>query len=160
VRETIAAAVTASSSGEQREIILSLKITPSPEVVSWLEKWKEGGIFIHEGADGQTTAVLLTGKPDADDSFATVKLADGSPMLAPDGSAIRINPKAVDFADTDSGLRKAMKEVSDLAALANDAGRAMTGARRAIDRSNFARAWLRAALYEDVARRRLSLARW
>ena len=82
VRETIAAAVTATSSGEQREIILSLKSTPSPEVVSWLEKWKEGGIFLHEDADGKTTAVLLTGKPDADDSFATVRLADGSPMLA------------------------------------------------------------------------------
>jgi urea transport system permease protein len=40
-------------------------------------------------------------------------------MLATDGSAIRINPKEVEFADTSSALRKAMKEVSDLAALAD-----------------------------------------
>jgi urea transport system permease protein len=119
VRETIASAVTAASSVEQRQIILSLKSTPSPEVVSWLEKWKEGGIFLHEDADGKTTAVLLSGKPDSDDSFATVRLSDGSPMLLPDGKPVRINPKSVDFADTDSGLRKAMKEVSDLAALAD-----------------------------------------
>jgi urea transport system permease protein len=118
-REVIAAAVTAQSAGEQREIILSLKSSPSPELVSWLEKWKEGGIFIHEDADGKTTAVTLTGDPDANNTYATLKLADGSPMLATDGSAIRINPKEVEFADTSSALRKAMKEVSDLAALAD-----------------------------------------
>jgi urea transport system permease protein len=119
VRETIASAVTAGSSKDQREIVLSLKSSPSPEVVEWLEKWKEGAIFVHEGADGKATAVLLTGGPDAAGSFATTRLADGTPMLAPDGSPVRINPKEVDFADTDSGLRKAMKEVTDLAALAD-----------------------------------------
>ena len=119
VRETIAAAVTAPASGDQRAIILSLKSTPTPEVISWLEKWKEGEIFLHEDEEGKTTAVILTGEADADDSFATIKLSDGSPMLAANGSPLRINPKAVDFADTDSGLRKAMKEVSDLAALAD-----------------------------------------
>jgi urea transport system permease protein len=119
VRETIASAVTASSSGEQREIVLSLKASPSPEAVEWLEKWKAGAIFLHEDAEGKKTAVLLTGKAAADDTFATVRLADGAPMLAPDGSPVRINPKAVEFADTDSGLRKAMKEVTDLAALAD-----------------------------------------
>ena len=119
VRETIAAAVTASNSSEQRQIILSLKSTPSPEVVSWLEKWKEGGIFLHEDTDGKTTAVLLTGDAAPDDTFATVRLADGNPMTSADGKPVRINPKEVNFADTDSGLRKAMKEVSDLAALAD-----------------------------------------
>lgn len=119
VRETIAAAVTASSSSEQRQIILSLKATPTPEVVSWIDKWKEGGIFLHEDTDGKTTAVLLTGDAAPDDTFATVRLADGSPMTSADGKPVRINPKEVNFADTDSGLRKAMKEVSDLAALAD-----------------------------------------
>ena len=104
-REMVAAAVTATSAGEQRDIILSLKSSPSPEVVSWLEKWKEGGIFIHEDAEGKTTAVILTGEPDASDTYATLKLSDGSPMLAADGSAVRINPKEVEFADTSSALR-------------------------------------------------------
>jgi len=48
----------------------------------------------------------------------------------------------------------------ELAAVAHDATRAMTGTRHAIDRPRFARAWLRAALYEDAARRRLSIASW
>ena len=48
----------------------------------------------------------------------------------------------------------------DLAALAHEPGRDPSGARRTLDRSAFARAWLRAALYEAVARRRLGVASW
>ena len=57
-------------------------------------------------------------------------------------------------------LRGGADVLRDLAALAHDATRAATGTRRAIDRTTFARAWLRAALYEDAARRRLSVASW
>ncbi|MEO8617199.1 MAG: urea ABC transporter permease subunit UrtB [Luteolibacter sp.] len=119
VRETIAAAAAASSPGEQREIILSMKSKPSPEAVTWLEKWKEGGIFLHKGEGDLVTPVLLTGEPDGEGAFATLRVADNTPLLGPDGKAVRINPKEVEFADTDSGLRRAMKEVSDLAALAD-----------------------------------------
>lgn len=119
VRETIAAAASAPTPAEQKEIILSLKQKPSPEAVSWFEKWKEGGIFLHEDAAGLVTPVLLTGTAAGDGSFATLRVSDNSPLFAPDGTAIRINPKEVEFADTDSGLRRAMKEVSDLAALAD-----------------------------------------
>ncbi|HZJ63213.1 MAG TPA: hypothetical protein VFD36_06780, partial [Kofleriaceae bacterium] len=48
----------------------------------------------------------------------------------------------------------------DLGAVIHGADRAMTGGRRAIERTSFAQVWLRAALYDDAARRRLSLARW
>jgi hypothetical protein len=57
-------------------------------------------------------------------------------------------------------LRGGADALRDLAALAHDAPRAATGARRGIDRTMFAQAWLRAALYEHAARRRLSIASW
>jgi hypothetical protein len=57
-------------------------------------------------------------------------------------------------------LRGGADALRELAAVAHDADRAMTGARRAIDRPSFARAWLRAAIYDDAARRRLALASW
>jgi hypothetical protein len=60
----------------------------------------------------------------------------------------------------DCALRGGAEVLRDLAALAHDAGRATSGTRLAIDRTTFARAWLRAALYEDAARRRLSVASW
>jgi len=119
VRETIAAAAAAPTPAEQRDIILTLKLKPSPEAVTWMEKWKEGAIFLQKGEGDAVTPVILTGEADGDGSFATLRVSDNSPLLGVDGKAIRINPKEVEFADTSSGLRKAMKEVSDLAALAD-----------------------------------------
>jgi urea transport system permease protein len=115
----VAAAITASSPAEQRTLVLAMKADASPEVVSLLEKWKQGAIHLHEDDQGVVTPVLLTGNPDAAGKSATLRLADGNPFLATDGSPIRINPDEVELAETDSGLRRAMKEVSDLAALAN-----------------------------------------
>lgn len=119
IRATIAEAAVAPSSTEQRALILSLKLTPSPEAVTWFERWKTGEIYLYKDEAELVTPVLLSGSAAADGSFATLRLVDGSPLLASDGSAIRINPKTVEAAETDSGLRKAMKEVSDLVALAD-----------------------------------------
>ena len=118
VSEGVASAVLATTSAEQREIVRSLGITPSRELVMWFEKWRTGAIFIVEDEAGTATAVLLSGLAEAG-TFATVRVADGTPLLAADGSPIRINPAEVDFADTDSALRRAMKEISDLVALAD-----------------------------------------
>lgn len=119
LRKIIASAIEAPTPADQQEIILSLKTKPSPEVVSWLDQWKEGSIYLYEAPDGKLTAVTLTGEAAADGTLATLQVADGTPLLDASGSAVRINPKTTDFADTTSGLRRAMKEVSDLAALAN-----------------------------------------
>ena len=119
VRETIAAATVAGSSDEQREIILTLKLKPTPEAATWIEKWKSGEIFLSDDGAGTVTPVVLTGEADADGAFATLRVADDSPLIAADGKPVRINPKEVEFAETDSGLRRAMKEVTDLVALAD-----------------------------------------
>ena len=119
IREVIASAAVAESPADQRQLILSLKLSPSPEAVTWFEKWKGGEIFIHKDAAGLATPVILSGVADGAGSFATARVSDDSPLLASDGSVIRINPKEVEYAETDSGLRKAMKEVADLVALAD-----------------------------------------
>lgn len=60
----------------------------------------------------------------------------------------------------DRALNGAADALRDLAAATHGADRTMAGGRRAIDRSIFAQVWLRAALYDDAARRRLNLASW
>jgi hypothetical protein len=60
----------------------------------------------------------------------------------------------------DRALTGGAEALRDLAAAVHLADRAMSGGRRAVDRTTFAQVWLRAALYDDAARRRLSLARW
>ncbi len=92
-------------------MVLALKTNPAPEAVSWLDKWKQGSIYLHEDDQGVVTPVLLTGKPDANGTSATLRLADGKPFLGADGSPVRINPDEVEFADTDSGVRRAMRNL-------------------------------------------------
>ena len=57
-------------------------------------------------------------------------------------------------------LRTGAEVLRDLAAVTHTSERAMTGARRVVARERFATAWLRAALYDDAARRRASIASW
>jgi hypothetical protein len=60
----------------------------------------------------------------------------------------------------DRSLGGGADALRDLAAVAHAADRTLAGTRRAIDRSTFAAAWLRASLYDDAVRRRLAVASW
>lgn len=119
VREVVAAAVVATDVDAQVAAVMDLKKTPSPEIVDWLGKWKEGGIFIYENTDGSMVAVLMGDKIEGTGKFSILRLSDGSPVLDADGNPVGVTKFGVEMADTNSKLRKAMKEVSDLAALAN-----------------------------------------
>jgi urea transport system permease protein len=119
VREVVAAAVVATDVDVQVAAVMDLKKTPSPEIVDWLSKWKEGGIFIYENPDGSMLAVLMGDKIQGTGKFSILRLSDGSPVLDGDGNPVGVTKFGVEMADTNSKLRKAMKEVSDLAALAN-----------------------------------------
>jgi hypothetical protein len=86
------------------------------------------------------------------------RVVQGGVGTLPTHALAEIDREAV--ALSERSLGGGAQALCDLGAVAHAAGRAMTGARKAIDRPAFARAWLRAALYEDAARRRLSVARW
>ena len=118
-RERIAEAVMAETPDKQREFVLALKSDPTPDVVGWIEKWKEGGIYLVDDGNGGVIPVVLTGKQGADGASSALRLSDGSPALSADGKPLLVNPDEVEAAETDSKLRKAMKEVTDLAALAD-----------------------------------------
>jgi hypothetical protein len=60
----------------------------------------------------------------------------------------------------DRSLRTGADVLRDLAAVSHAGDRNLTGARRSVDRERFAIAWLRAAVYDDAARRRSSIASW
>jgi hypothetical protein len=119
VREKIAAAIVIPDAGEQVDAILSLKKTPSPEIVGWLEKWKEGVIFIYEAPDGTIIPVLMGAKIKDTGKTAIRRLSDDKPLLDGNGAPIGVTKFELDMADTSSKLRKAMEEVSDIAALAD-----------------------------------------
>lgn len=118
-RELIVSALVAATPDEQKNVILTFRTTPSPELISWLDKWKAGEIYLHTTDEGVVTPVVLTGSPNADGGSKALKIIDDSPFNGPDGNPILINPDEVEAADTSSAIRRAMKEVSDLAALVN-----------------------------------------
>lgn len=119
VREKIAAAIVIQDADERVAAILELKKTPSPEIVGWLEKWKEGVVFIYEADDGTLVPVLMGDKIGGTRKIAIRKLSDDTPVLDEAGEQIGVTKFELDLADTSSKERKAMREVSDLAALAD-----------------------------------------
>lgn len=119
VREQIAAAIVIADVDEQVAAVLELKKTPSPEIIGWLEKWKEGVIYLYEDAGGVLVPVLLGDKVAGTNKLTIRKLTDDTPVLDEQGAAVGVSKFQIEMADTSSKLRRAMKEVSDIAALAN-----------------------------------------
>ena len=112
---------------------------------------------------GDTRPFHAPAAPIADDLLAALRrrverVVQGGAGTLPTHAIAELHQEAAALAER--SLRGGADVLRDLAAIAHDASRAMAGTRHAIDRGSFARAWLRAALYEDAARRRLSVASW
>lgn len=119
VRSKIAAAIVMPDEEGRIAVVLDLKKTPSPEIVGWLDKWKEGLIFIYEAEDGSIVPVLMRDPIEGTRKIAIRKLSDDTPVVDGTGNQVGVTKFELDLADTSSSLRKAMREVSDLAALAD-----------------------------------------
>lgn len=118
-REIIAEASTTLDADQQKALVGTLAEADPEQAVLWLTKWKEGEIYLFQDAEGVDLAVLLEGEADDGDKFALSALATGKPVTGPDGAVIRATKDELYLADTDSGLRKVMKGVTDRIALAS-----------------------------------------
>lgn len=118
-REIIGEAAITLDADQQKALVGTLADADPEEVVQWLKKWKEGEIYLFQNADGVDVAVTLEGDPDAEDKFALSALATGKAVTGPDGAVMRATKDELYLADTDSGLRKVMKGVTDRIALAS-----------------------------------------
>ena len=119
VSSKIAAAIVMPDEEGRIAVVLDLKKTPSPEIVGLLDKWKEGLIFIYEAEDGSIVPVLMGEPIEGTRKIAIRKLSDDTPVVDGTGNQVGVTKFELDLADTSSSLRKAMREVSDLAALAD-----------------------------------------
>jgi urea transport system permease protein len=118
-REIIAEASITLDADQQKALVGTLADADPEEVVVWLKKWKEGEIYLFQNAEGVDMAVTLEGEPDAEDKFALAALATGKPLTGTDGAVMKATKDELYLADTDSGLRKVMKGVTDRIALAS-----------------------------------------
>lgn len=115
----IAEAATTLDADRQKELVAGLAGADEGEVVRWLAKWKEGEIYLYQDAAGNDMAVVLAGEPDGDGRFALRTVADDKPVVGPDGAPALATKDDLYLADTDSGLRRVMKGVTDRIALAS-----------------------------------------
>jgi urea transport system permease protein len=118
-REVVAEASVTMDADQQKALVESLADGEPDEVSHWLAKWKEGEIYLYQDAAGTDLAVTLAGEPDGDDTFALSAVADGKPVIGADGALVRASKDDLYLADTDSGLRRMMKGVTDRLALAS-----------------------------------------
>jgi len=118
VRRVVAEAVVTQNSDRQKEWVASLAEADADEVGHWLAAWKEGAIFLHPDATGAEIAVTPAGEADAEGRVGLISVATGEPLTGPDGVPLRVEKDELTAAETDSGLRKAMKAVTDRIALA------------------------------------------
>lgn len=119
VREKINTIIAMGEGDEQTEAVLALKKTPTPEIVEWLEKWKQGVIYIYEAPDGTIIPVLMGNKIEGTRKTAIRTFLDELPVLDEVGEQVGVGKYDLDMADTNSKLRRAMSEVSSLASLAD-----------------------------------------
>jgi urea transport system permease protein len=127
-RATIARAVATTDLDEQRQLVLSLVGAGDADTAQLFALWKEGGIFLATAPaaggwkavpEGAAVAVTLAEQKAADGRQAAFLVATGAPLLDATGQPVQLATSDVELADTDSELRKAMKTVLDLAAIAD-----------------------------------------
>jgi urea transport system permease protein len=115
--EIVAKAVLLEDKSEE-QIALIKELDPTPELISLLTLWKEGGIFLVDGPSDTKIPVVLDPVKGTDDKHSARLLATGLPLSGPDGKPERLLASDLNAAETDSDLRTAMKSILDLAGLA------------------------------------------
>ncbi len=155
--------------GTPRQIeILALGPAPTETRLVFADAWHGRANLAYDrlsiaAHDPTAIAIPVTPSPPTADLLAALRRRIERAVL---GGAGTLPTHAIGELDREASqlaeraLHAGSDVLRDLAALAHDAGRGATGVRRKLDHEAFARAWLRAALYEDAARRRLGVASW
>jgi urea transport system permease protein len=118
-RAILATALTTLDSDEQAKLVRSMAEHASPAVSRLLAAWKEGGLYVLENADGEQFAVTLNNDPDGEGKQTVTKVADLEPLLDAENKPLRFDTTELEAAETDSNVRRAIKDVVDLVALSD-----------------------------------------
>jgi urea transport system permease protein len=116
-RGTVAQAVVTVDTDEQAALVRGMAAEPSPVALELLSNWKEGAIYIVETQEGERVPVVLVGDADGEGKQGARRVADDQPLLDASGTEVRVLAADLELAETDSNLRRAMKDVSDMVAL-------------------------------------------
>lgn len=119
LRESLARAMTSAEPEEQLAIVRQLADDPDAAAVELLRQWREGEVYLLEPEEGDAVPVLLGDDADDDGLHSVRRFVDLEPVTGPDGQLLRVDPSDLEPAETDSELRRAMKDVGDMLAFAD-----------------------------------------
>ena len=117
IRATVAQAMVTLDTDEQAALVRGLADNPAPLTLELLSRWKEGGVHLYESQEGERVPVVLNDDADADGLQSAVRVIDLTPLTDAAGQPVRLLASDLELAETDSNLRRAMKDVADMAAL-------------------------------------------
>jgi urea transport system permease protein len=118
-RDTLVAAMLAEGEVKKIELITSLMGEADESIKPVLNAWKEDGLFLYEPAGEKPIPVQLTGEKDEDDKQAATRVDTGAPLLDVSGKPIRLVAGDLTGVEHTASMRRAMKAVLDLIAVAS-----------------------------------------
>ncbi len=119
-RQIVTRAIAEEETDRKLALIASLAGSKDADLPMLLAAWEADQIFIYQAAgDVPNIPVLLTGAKDAAGAQAAVRLEDGQPLLNAAGQPALITASETETAPHNSAIRRAMKGVTDLLALAS-----------------------------------------
>ncbi|CAN5881534.1 urea ABC transporter permease subunit UrtB [soil metagenome] len=154
-RGIIEQALLATDGDAQAVLIRSLTVDGGPFAAGLLQLWKEGSIYVFKDSAGQKVAVTLAAEVNGSGEQAALRISDGLPLKDAAGKEVFLKASALEAAETDSVSRKAMKDVMEMASLADpDREKRVKAVQSVGMEQNFAKLPLlqaRQALEKDVA---------
>jgi urea transport system permease protein len=118
-RDTLVAAMLAEDEARKLELVTSLMGEADESIKPLLNAWKEDGLFLYEPSGGPVVPVQLIGEKDEDDKQAAVRVDTGTTLADASGKAIRLVAADLTGVEHSASLRRAMKAVLDLIAVAS-----------------------------------------
>lgn len=88
-----------------------------PAILPTLTAWRQGELFIYEAGEGKRLPFTLSSQPDSMGKFSALAVADGRPIRDAEGRPLSFEARELTAVDTDGALRRAMRDVTELAGL-------------------------------------------
>lgn len=118
-RESIEKAILSTDSTEQAALVRGLIIDGGPLGAQIIQLWKEGSIYIYKDAAGTRIPVTAAEAKDTAGKQQLLQVKDNLPLKDAAGAAVVADVASLEPAETDSNLRKAMKDVIDMAGVSD-----------------------------------------
>jgi urea transport system permease protein len=108
-----------SQGAEQQKLLGQLSESGSKVAHDVLMAWTRDQIYLFHPADGSSVPVLLEEQQDAVGKARGIRIVDGQFVRDAAGRDLRLDPNALDTADTDMRLRSAIQQALDALTLAD-----------------------------------------